>query len=129
MKTVVICGSKKFKDEIYELVDYLESQNVFVYEPNLKQPIAETRKIETEYITDIVFKGLTLEHFDKIRKADVCLIYNKGGYVGISVTLEMAYASALSKPIFALEKTTGDPCRNALIDKVINNPKDILKYL
>jgi len=50
-------------------------------------------------------------------------VYNKDGYVGVSVTLEMAYAAALGKPIFALSPNTGDPCRDTLIDKVVKTPK------
>jgi hypothetical protein len=76
-----------------------------------------------------MFKGFTLEHFDWIRKAEVCYVYNKDNYVGTSVTMEMAYASALSKPLFALSAQTGDPCRDALIDKVITTPKALAALL
>ena len=89
----------------------------------------EDAKIHSEYATAKLFKGLTLEHFDWIRKADVCFIYNQDGYVGTSVTMEMAYASALGKPIFALSAKTGDPCRDTLIDKVATSPKDLIKLL
>ena len=47
----------------------------------------------------------------------------------MSVTLEMAYASALAKPIFALNAKTGDPCRDALVDKVIKTPKALAALL
>ena len=129
MKSVVVCGSKKYKDEIAAFCKELEKLGVLVFDPNFKEPLPEDFKFESQNITDIVFKGLTLEHFDWVRKSEVCFVYNKDDYVGVSVTLEMAYASALGKPIFALSKKTGDPCRDALIDKVIKTPAELAKIL
>lgn len=120
MKSVVVCGSKKYNKEIAALCQKLESAGVMVFEPSIQQPIFEDEKIHSDYVTAKIFKGLTLEHLDWIRKADVCYVYNKDGYAGVSVTMEMAYASALGKPVFALEPKTGDPCRDALIDKVLS---------
>lgn len=107
----------------------LEKQGVVVFEPNFKEPLPEYFKADSENITQIIFKGLTLEHFDWIRKADVCFVYNQDDYVGTSVTMEMAYASALSKPIYALNSKTGDPCRDTLIDKVASTHQALLKLL
>ncbi len=129
MKSVVVCGSKKYKDEIAAFCRELEKLNVLVFEPNMDEPIPEEAFFHSDYVTSKIFKGLTLEHFDWIRKAEVCYVYNETGYVGISVTLEMAYASALGKPIFALSKKTGDPCRDALIDKVVSSPKELAALL
>lgn len=123
MKSVVVCGSKRYKGEIARLCRDLEKKGVLVFEPSIQQPIMEDEKIHSEYVTSKIFKGLTLEQFDWIRKAEVCYVYNKDGYVGVSVTMEMAYAAALGKPVFALSATTGDPCRDALIDKVISPEK------
>jgi hypothetical protein len=129
MRTVVICGSKKYREEIHAFAAQLEKAGVFVYEPNFKEPLPEHYKAESENITQIIFKGLTLEHFDYVRKADVCFIYNHENYVGVSVTMELAYAHALSKPIIALNPSTGDPCRDSLIDKVASTPEELIKLL
>jgi hypothetical protein len=129
MKSVVVCGSRRYSKEIEEFCTELEKQGVLVFPPSFKEPIEENAKIHTEYVTSKVFKGLTLEHFDWIRKAEVCLIFNKDDYVGVSVTLEMAYASALGKPIFALSPKTGDPCRDVLIDKVYTSAKALAAVL
>lgn len=123
MKSVVICGSKKYKDEIASFCRELEKLGVMAFEPSFKEPIPESALIHSDYVTSKIFKGLTLEHFDWIRKSEVCYVYNKDDYTGVSVTLEMAYASALGKPIFALTPKTGDPCRDVLIDKVVRSPK------
>ena len=129
MKSVVVCGSKKYREEIHQFCEELRTKGVLVFEPNFEEPVMEDESIRSEVITKVVFKGLTMEHFDWIRKAEVCVIFNKENYVGVSVTMEMAYASALAKPVFAVEKETGDPCRNALIDKVIGSVDELVKLL
>lgn len=129
MKSVVVCGSKKYKQEIAAFCAELEKLGVLVFEPDFRQVVHEDETYHSEYLTAKMFKGFTLEHFDWIRKAEVCYVYNKDGYVGTSVTMEMAYATALSKPLFALSAETGDPCRDALIDKVISTPKQLAALL
>lgn len=129
MRSVVICGSKKYREQVHQFALELERLGAFVFEPNFKEPLPEYYKAETENITQIVFKGLTLEHFDFVRKADVCFIFNQDDYVGTSVTMEMAYAHALSKPIIALSAKTGDPCRDSLIDKVAKTPEELVRLL
>jgi len=129
MKSVVVCGSKRHKIEIAAFCKKLSSLGVLVFEPSIQKPIMETEVIQSEYVTNKVFKGLTLEQFDWIRKSEVCFVYNKNNYVGVSVTLEMAYAAALGKPIFALSPKTGDPCRDTLIDKVVKTPKALTSLL
>ena len=129
MKSVVVCGSKRYAKEIDKFCKELTKAGVCVFEPSIDQPIHESAKIESDYVTSKIFKGLTLEHFDWIRKSEACFLYNKGGYVGVSVTLEMGFANALGKPIFALEPTTGDPCRDVLIDKVVPTAKELIKLL
>ncbi len=129
MKTVVVSSSKKYKNEVKKFCLELEKLGAVVFEPNISNPITEETSFGAKHITKAVFKGLTLEHFDWIRKADICFIYNKDNYVGNSVTLEIGYASALGKPIYALSSKTGDPCRDSLIDKEAKTSKDLFKLL
>ena len=129
MKSVVICGSKRYKDEIARFTSDLEKLGVLVFEPSFNELIPEASKIGSPYVTSKVFKGLTLEHFDWVRKAEVCYVYNKDDYAGASVTMEMAYACALGKPIFALSALTGDPCRDSIIDRIVTTPKDLAALL
>lgn len=129
MRSVVVCGSKKYKQEIDEFCMQLASLGVVVYEPNFQEPVQESDFIKSEHLTRVVFKGLTLEHFAWIRKADVCFVFNKDDYAGVSVSMEMAYASALDKPVYALTRETKDPCRNALIDKVAESPQELIELL
>ena len=129
MKSVAVCCSKKYAEEVAEFCEKLRAQNILVFEPNFKEPLQEDVLVGSAHITKVVFKGLTLEHFDWVRKAETCYILNLDDYVGVSVTMEMAYASALGKPIFAYSAETGDPCRNALIDQVITKPEELAKLL
>lgn len=129
MRSVVVCGSKRYRKEIAKFCSRLEDLGVLVFEPSIQQPIFEDEVHHSEYVTQKLFKGLTLEHFDWIRKADVCYIFNKDDYVGTSVTMEIAYATALGKPVFALSSKTSDPCRDALIDKVVKTPKSLTALL
>jgi len=129
MKSVVVYSSKKYKTHVHRFCRELEKLGVVVYEPNFSEPMPEEAFIHSKHITKTIFKGLTLEHFDWIRKADVCYVFNRDKYVGVSVTLEMGYANALSKPIYALMEQTGDPCRDALIDKVVPTAKKLVVLL
>jgi len=129
MRSVAVCASKKYAQQVEELGQELTKAGVLAFLPNFHEPLDETATVGSKHITKVVFKGLTFEHFDWIRKADVCYILNIGNYVGVSVTMEMAYASAMGKPVFALLEETGDPCRNALIDKVAATPTELINFL
>lgn len=129
MRSVVICGSKRYRVEIAQFADALEKLGAVVFRPNFDEPLQEDETVGTAHHTKMIFKGLTLEHFDFIRKADVCFIFNKDGYVGNSVTLELGFAQALSRAIYALEATTGDPCRDALIDSITPTARELIAKL
>jgi nucleoside 2-deoxyribosyltransferase len=127
MKTVVICGSRRYKKEMRTFAKSLKKEGVVVYEPILNT----NRGIDT-LDTDLkryAFLGLTLHQFEYLRKGDVVFIYNKDGYSGNSTTMELGYAVALGKPIFALCEDAEEPCRNVLFDAVVPTSKELLKYL
>ena len=128
MKSVVICGSKKFRPEIIKFAKELELAGVVVYAPFLHEGKDEWDTLSQEY-KKYVALGLTHDHFYKISRADVVFIYNKGGYSGNSVTLEIGYAVALGKPIYALSEKDDELCRRILVKEVIKTPKQLLKRL
>jgi hypothetical protein len=127
MKSVVICGSRRFKKEIREFAAKLKKAGVVVYEPILN----DDPKINElpEHFKRFAFLGLTHHQFSFIRKADVVYFYNKDGHLGNSSTLELGFAEALGKPIYALEEDKEEPCRSVLIDEVIKTPADLIKRL
>lgn len=128
MKSVVICGSRKFKPEIRKWVRALKKAGIIVYEPFLTNYDWKEIGKKDKLMPKILATGLTLHHFEAIRKADVCFIYNKGGYMGNSVTLEMGAAAVLGKPIYTLEPDK-ELCREALSDGSIKTVKGLIKLL
>ena len=127
MKSVVICGSRRFKKEIRKFADQLKKAGGCVYEPILN----DDPKIDElpPHLKRFAFLGLTHHQFSFIRKGDVVFFYNKNGYLGNSSTLELGFAEALGKPIYALEEDKEEPCRNVLFDEIIKTPKELIQRL
>lgn len=127
MKSVVICGSRRYKEEIREFAKSLRKEGIVVFEPILNT----NRGVDTldPDLKRYAFLGLTLHQFEFLRKGDVVFIYNKDGYSGNSTTMELGYAVALGKPIYALCEDADEPCRNVLFDAIMQSPEELLKYL
>jgi nucleoside 2-deoxyribosyltransferase len=128
MKSVVICGSRRFKPEMRKFAKQLKDKGVVVYEPYLHSGKKEWKELSDTYKRYILL-GLTHDHFYKIRKADIVYVYNEGGYIGNSTTLEMGYAVACDKPIYAYEEDTKEGCRNVLFTDYMKTPKALLSKL
>lgn len=128
MKTVVLCGSRRFKPEIRKFGADLKKLGVVVFEPYLHCGHDEWSSLSEEY-QNYILLGLTHDHFYKIQMADVVYVYNKDGYAGVSTTLEIGYAVAKGKPVYALEKDTSEGCRNVLFREIISSPAKLVKKL
>ena len=127
MKSVVICGSRRFKPEIREFTKKLKELGAVVYEPYLHQGQDEWTNLSDDY-KRFVALGLTHDHFYKIKIADVVFVYNKDGYSGCSTTLEIGYAVALGKPIYALSADE-ELSRHILFREIIQIPEELAKRL
>lgn len=127
MKTVVMCGSRRFKAEIRSFAESLKKLGVVVYEPYLHEGKDEWNKLSKQY-KEFIALGLTHDHFYKIQMADVVFVMNKDGYTGPSTTLEIGYAVALGKPIYAFAEDE-EICRQVLFRKIIQDPKELAKQL
>lgn len=127
MKSVVICGSRRFEKEIRKFGKDLRKLGVATYEPILNQD----RKIDNlpPNLKRFSFLGLTHHHFSFIRKAEIVYIFNKDGYMGNSGTMELGFAEALGKPIYAFNEDKDEPCRNVLFDEIIKTPKELVTKL
>ena len=128
MKSIVICGSRRFKPEMREFAKKLKEFGVVVYEPYLHSGQEEWERLSDDY-KKFILLGLTHDHFYKIQMADVVFVYNKDGYVGNSTTLEIGYAVALGKPIYALAADDKELCRLVLFREIISLPEEIVKRL
>jgi len=140
MKSVVICGSQRYKEEIQKFAQRLRKLNVpVVFEPNFtKQRKKMLKKKESERLLSESYRArvpaMVHEHFDRIRKADVCYVYNKNGYLGINTTLELGFAHGKNMVIYALEtekpvEAGGEICRDILFTEIIDKPEELVKRL
>jgi len=127
MKTVVLCGSRRFKSEMREFGKKLKELDVVVFEPYLHSGQDEWAKLSDDY-KKFVALGLTHDHFYKIQMADVVFVFNKDGYAGNSTTLEIGYAVATGKPIYALTSDE-ELCRHVLFREIISLPEELVKRL
>src|SRR3989338_898938 len=140
MKSVVICGSQRYREEIRGFASRLRKLGVpIVFEPNFeRQRKAMLVKKEKERLASKSYRdrvpALVHEHFDRIRKADVCYIYNKEGYLGVNTTLELGFAHGKNMIIYAFEPEKppnfgGEICRDILFTEIINTPEELMKRL
>lgn len=127
MKSVVLCGSRRFKPAIREFARGLKRLGMFVFEPYLHSGQDEWENLSADY-KKFVALGLTHDHFYKVRMADAVFVYNKGGYIGNSTTLEIGYSAALGKPIYALEADE-ELCRHVLFRGIFASPRELVRHI
>lgn len=77
---------------------------------------------------------MVLRHFERIRKAEVCFIFNRNGYIGVNTTLEVGFAHAREMVIYALERENptdqgGEICRDILFTEIVSTPEDLVERL
>lgn len=101
---------------------------VVVYSPYLHEGKDEWNKLSLQY-KKFTALGLTHDHFYKIKMADIVFVYNKGGYSGVSTTLELGAAVAFGKPIYALSDRDEELCRLVLFRGFVKTPKELIKIL
>lgn len=140
MKSVVICGSQRYKEKIKNFAEKLRKLGVpIVFEPNFeRQRKAMLTKKEKERLKSRSYRervpAMVHEHFDRIRKADICYVYNKSGYLGVNTTLELGFAHGKNMVIYALEpekdvEDGGEICRDILFTEIVDTPEDLVKRL
>ena len=140
MKSVVICGSQRYKDEIGQLVAALKELGApVVFEPNFEDQSSdfvkqeEKDRLQSKRYREAV-PAMVHAHFERIRKADICYIYNKEGYLGINTTLELGYAHGKGMIIYSLELEQpytegGEICRDILFSEILKTPEEIFEKL
>ncbi len=128
MKSLVICGSRRFEPEIRALEKHLLDAGATIYSPYLHSGKQEWAELSDQYKRYVAL-GLTHDHFYKLRMADIVYVFNKDGYSGVSTTLEIGYAAALDKPIYAYSDQDPELCRLILFRGIITEPDKILNIL
>jgi|SRR3989344_4838667 len=140
MKSVVICGSQRFNDEINWFAARLKKLGApQVFTPNFKNARKNFMESdERERMQSRAYRkqlsAFVLEHFDRIRKADICFVYNKNGYLGVNTTLEVGFAHGRDMVIYSLEREGdaeegGEVCREILFTEVVGTPEELFKKL
>lgn len=128
MKTIVISGSiKKAGEEIEKFAKELEDAGFRVIYPKLGFRTEDWDKLSDAALKKL-YKGLTIEYFDLIERADVVFIYNKEGYCGNSVTMELAYAYAMKKTIYAL-MIDQEVSRDVLFDGYASSVRELINLI
>lgn len=105
MKSLYVCGSFKFLREIEELECKLKG-----------------KKIKYETSKKMNNRGI-LGCLKKIDYADIIYVVNPQGYVGKSVSVDLGYAYAKSKPIYVMNIVDDPPIMNltwCLVSESIN---------
>jgi hypothetical protein len=95
--TVFVATSKRFYDEAERIVERIKACDVMVYHPYFHLDPAAV-DADPEYKTRV-----TLQHFPEIDACDVFYALLPNGYIGCSVTIELAYAYAKGKEIVVSE--------------------------
>lgn len=109
MKRIYVCGSFRFVDKIKELETRLKKEN-----------------IECTVSKSMEARGI-LVCLEKIDDADVIYIVNPEGYVGRSVCVDIGYAYAKNKPVYAMH-TVDDPPVMKLMKGVLSPEELISAY-
>jgi hypothetical protein len=129
MKSIVICGSSRFAKEAREFASKLKELGAVVYEPHFYRATGGNWSEIKDFDKKFVAMGLVYDHFNKIRLADIVYVYNKDGYSGVSTNIEIGFASALGKPIYAFCDNDEEECRKILFNKIVQTPEELLKLI
>lgn len=151
-KSVIFCSSQRNADPLSKFIAELrkeaDSCNValIIFEPGFDKDEAVQRLRhlpESERLKDDAYRATVvakvLDHNNKIRVADVCFIFNPGGYIGHNTHAELVAAAILGKYVFALETPIlmgrwpddlhEEPSATAYVHDTVKHPGWLLKRL
>jgi hypothetical protein len=130
MKRVVICGSRRFKDEIRDFAAKLRDEKVIVCEPLLADIDWEKEYEENPERALLMATGLNKRHLASIEMTDIVFIFNRGGYIGVSTAFELGYARRAHKSIWFLEvPSVNELWERDEAERVVDRPSDIAHFL
>jgi hypothetical protein len=121
MKSVCLCGSFRFYDEMVDLRNALQARGA-IYE----WPTPGPRRAP-QAMAPAEAKEAILQHLQRMDRVDLIFIFNKGGYAGNSVLMEIGYAYARRKPVYVLAPIP-DPFLMSLVTAVVSM-EDLLQLV
>lgn len=92
MKTVTLCGSMRFRDEMQRLAFALELERGW----NVLQCVYN---VDDAPLTAAAREALAAAHRRRIELSDAIYVVDIGGYIGEAVREEIAYARKLGKEV------------------------------
>jgi nucleoside 2-deoxyribosyltransferase len=113
MKSVCICGSFRFYEEMVQLRNALQARGILCEWP-LPGPHCAPQAMTADEARDAI-----TQHLERMDRAECIFIFNKDGYLGNSVVMEIGYAYARCKPVYALAPLH-DPCLMPLVHAVVS---------
>jgi nucleoside 2-deoxyribosyltransferase len=111
MKSVCICGSFRFYEEMVELRNALQARGV-----RCEWPPPGPRRAPQVMTADEA-RDAIMQHLERMDRAECIFIFNKGGCLGHSVVMEIGYAYAQRKPIYVFAPIH-DPFLRSLVNAV-----------
>ncbi len=129
MKSITVCASNRFAPEVEKFVTKLRKLGVVALVPHFYTHNYGDLEKAKGHDKRFLAMGLTHDHFQKIRKTDVTFIYNKDGYSGYSVSMEIGFSVALGKRIYAFSNKDPESCRDVLFDGYADTPEELIKFL
>ena len=115
---IVIIGSRKFSQEIKNLSDYINKNGISCECP----PFFEFESNDN-LISKWACNGLVYDHLFKINQAQLCLLYNPNGYVGINTAMEVGYIIQQNKKLVSIFDSA-EYCINLFVNEVINSDEE-----
>ena len=113
MKSVCICGSFRFYEEMVQLRNALQARSVLC-----EWPLPGQHRAPQAMTADEAQDAIT-QHLERMDRAECIFIFNKDGYLGNSVVMEIGYAYARCKPVYVLAPIH-DPFLRPLVKAVVS---------
>lgn len=115
---IVIIGSRKFSREIKNLCNYLNKNGLKCECP----PFFDFESSE-EIINEWACNGLVYDHLFKINRAQLGILYNPEGYIGINTAMEVGYLVQRNITLISLFNSK-EYCINLFVNEVINSDEE-----
>jgi nucleoside 2-deoxyribosyltransferase len=113
MKSVCICGSFRFYEEMVDLRKALQARGVLC-----EWPLPGPRRAPPTMTADEA-RDAIMHHLERMDRAGILFVCNKDGSLGNSVVMEIGYAYARRKPIYVLAPVH-DPFLISLVSAVVS---------
>lgn len=121
MTSVCLCGSYRFLSEMNSVAAKLSASGVTCLWP--KDDVLPDPKV----MASDDARSALLDYLNDLDGADALYVFNKDGYLGRSMLVDIGYAYAKGKPVFAMEAIEDEFLSHMITATV--SPRDLLAWL